>query len=62
MIFLCCILSLFLISSCDYAIRISGKIVDEDTNKPISGATISLLDDRDVKKSNDAGYFEVVDF
>jgi hypothetical protein len=54
--FFCFILSIFLISSCDYEIRIQGKIVDEDTNKPISGATINLLDDRDIQKSNNVGY------
>lgn len=36
-----------------------GKVIDVDTGKPISNVTVNLLDGKDIKKTNDIGYFEV---
>jgi len=54
----CCI-CLFFVVSCEYHASMSGKIMDKETGKPLSGATVNLLEGGDIMQTNADGYFEV---
>lgn len=47
------------ISSCDMYTGTSGKVIDQETGKPISDARVVLLDKLDSTKTNNKGYFEI---
>ena len=50
---------LFFLVSCDYGTGITGKVIDKETRRPISNATVNLLDGKDIKKTSNEGYFAV---
>ena len=50
---------LFFLVSCDYRTGMTGKVVDKETGRPISNATVNLLDGKSIKKTNNEGYFAV---
>jgi len=50
---------LFLVS-CDYETGLKGEIIDKETGKPIAGATVNLLDGKDIQKTNADGFFSVL--
>jgi len=50
---------LLFVISCDYGTGMTGKVIDKETGKPISNATVNLLDGKDIAKTNETGYFEV---
>lgn len=50
---------LALFVSCDYYIHKEGKVIDNETNKPIANAEISYLDGAKISQTDDKGYFEV---
>jgi len=49
----------FFLSACDYVTDLEGKIIDIETGKPISGATVNLLDGKDIQETNADGFFSV---
>jgi len=52
-------LIVLLLTSCDWETHIIGKVIDKETGKEISGATINLLDGKDIVKSDKNGCFSV---
>ena len=53
------IFCLFFMESCDYGTGMTGKVFDKETGQPISNATVNLLDSKDIKKTNNEGFFAV---
>lgn len=50
---------LFFITACQYGTGMNGKVIDEETGLPISNATVNLLNGKDIKRTNNKGYFTV---
>lgn len=49
----------FILTACDYVTALDGKIIDNETGKPISGASVNLSDGKDIQETNADGYFSV---
>ena len=56
-LFLCILL--LPLQGCSFSVKILGRVVDKETGLSISGATANLLEGRDIKKTDNAGLFEV---
>jgi hypothetical protein len=51
---------LLILCSCDCVIKVTGKVLDKESNKPVIGATVDLLKGADLEKTNEKGIFEVI--
>lgn len=47
------------LQGCSFSVKILGRVIDKETGRLILGATVNLLEGRDIKKTDKAGFFEV---
>ena len=50
---------ILLFMSCNMSTGMKGRVFDKETGKPISNATVNLLEDKDIVQTDNDGYFEV---
>ncbi len=47
------------LQSCSFSVKILGRVIGKETGVLILGATVNLLEGRDIKKTDSAGLFEI---
>jgi hypothetical protein len=47
------------LQACTFSVGVSGRVYDKETGLPITGTTVNLLDGKDIKKTDNEGFFEV---